>query len=95
MRKSNRISAAIFSTTMLATVMVAPAYAQDAQAEEETYENEPIIVTATLRAADVQDIPIAVTAVQPETLERQGIADIKSLSSVTPSFNIQSSQNRT
>jgi iron complex outermembrane recepter protein len=95
MRKSNRLSAAIFSTTMLATVLVAPAYAQDAQADEENYDNEPIIVTATLRAADVQDIPIAVTAVAPETLDRQGIADIKNLSSVTPSFNIQSSQTET
>jgi outer membrane receptor protein involved in Fe transport len=95
MRKSNRLSAAIFSTTILATMMVAPAQAQDAQADEENYDSEPIVVTATLREADVQDIPIAVTAVAPETLERQGIADIKSLSSVTPSFNIQSSQTET
>ncbi len=43
----------------------------------------------------MQDIPIAVTAVAPETLERQGIADIKTLSSITPSFNIQSSQTET
>jgi outer membrane receptor protein involved in Fe transport len=80
---------------MLATFGFAPAYAQDAQAEEETYENEPIIVTATLRAMDVQDIPLAVTAVAPETLERQGVADIKNLASISPSFNIQSSQTET
>ncbi|MFN3748151.1 MAG: TonB-dependent receptor [Sphingorhabdus sp.] len=95
MRRLNKFAATALSTTMLATFAIAPAYAQDAQAEEESYENEPIVVTATLREADVQDIPIAVTAVQPETLERQGIADIKSLSSVTPSFNIQSSQTET
>lgn len=95
MRRFNRLSAIALSSTMLATFGVAPAYAQDAQAEEESYENEAIVVTATLREADVQDIPIAVTAVQPETLERQGIADIKTLSSITPSFNIQSSQTET
>ena len=95
MRRLNKFAAAALSSTMLATFGIAPAYAQDAQAEEETYENEPIVVTATLREADVQDIPIAVTAVAPEALERQGIADIKTLSSITPSFNIQSSQTET
>ena len=44
---------------------------------------------------DVQDIPLAVTAVAPETLERQGVADIKNLASISPSFNIQSSQTET
>ena len=95
MRRFNRLSAIALSSTMLATFGIAPAYAQDAQAEEETYENEPIIVTATLRAMDVQDIPLAVTAVAPETLERQGVADIKNLASISPSFNIQSSQTET
>jgi outer membrane receptor protein involved in Fe transport len=70
------------------------AYAQTAQAEEDSGD-EPIIVTATLRAMDVQDIPLAVTAVAPEVLERQGINDIKNLASISPSFNIQSSQTET
>jgi len=57
-----------------------------AQVEDE------IIVTATKRAQSVQDIPIAVTAVTPKQLERQGILDIKSLSSVVGGLSIQSSQ---
>lgn len=95
MRRLNKFAATALSSTMLATFAITPAYAQDAQAEEESYENEPIIVTATLRAMDVQDIPIAVTAVAPEALERQGINDIKNLASISPSFNIQSSQTET
>jgi outer membrane receptor protein involved in Fe transport len=75
-------------------MLVPAAYAQTAQAEEESGD-EPIIVTATLRAMDVQDIPLAVTAVAPEALERQGINDIKNLASISPSFNIQSSQTET
>jgi iron complex outermembrane recepter protein len=91
MRKLHLISA-----TALAMSLSMPAFAQDApQAEEDTDESQPIIVTATLRAMDVQDIPLAVTAVAPETLERQGISDIKNLASVSPSFNIQSSQTET
>ncbi|MFN6934170.1 MAG: TonB-dependent receptor [Tsuneonella sp.] len=66
-----------------------------AQAATEEDDKDVIIVTATLRAADVQDIPIAVTAVAPEALERQGVTDIKTLSSISPSFNIQSSQTET
>lgn len=66
-----------------------------AQAQEEPTPENVIIVTATLRAADVQDVPLAVTAVQPAELQRQGIDDIKSLSTLSPSFNIQSSQTET
>lgn len=66
-----------------------------AQAQEDPAPENVIIVTATLRAADVQDIPLAVTAVQPVELQRQGIDDIKSLSTLSPSFNIQSSQTET
>ena len=71
------------------------AFAQDAQADDDEASGAPIIVTATLREADVQDIPLAVTAVAPEALERQGVNDIKLLSSISPSFNIQSSQTET
>ena len=48
---------------LLCTVsMTSMAQAQDAQ-DSDAPEREVIIVTATLRAADVQEIPIAVTAV--------------------------------
>jgi outer membrane receptor protein involved in Fe transport len=65
-----------------------PVFAQDATDDGD----KPIIVTATLREANVQDIPIAVTAVAPEALERQGVRDIKNIASISPSINIQSSQ---
>ena len=69
-----------------------PAHAQDLDIEDEAYEGEVIIVTATQRESDVQDIPIAVTAVTPAELNRQGINNIQTLGAVAPSFNIQSSQ---
>ncbi|CAN1557715.1 CirA Outer membrane receptor proteins, mostly Fe transport [Sphingomonadaceae bacterium] len=84
----------IISATALAMSLAMPAYAQNAPETEEEASDE-IIVTATLRAMDVQDIPLAVTAVAPEALERQGINDIKNLASISPSFNIQSSQTET
>ncbi len=94
MRRFNRVMAAALCSTICSALTVPAAYAQGAQAEEDSGD-EPIIVTATLRAMDVQDIPLAVTAVAPETLEREGVSDIKTLSSISPSFNIQSSQTET
>ena len=84
--------------TLLASVCAGaiafPAFAQDVAQGDEA-EDQPIVVTATLRVMDVQDIPLAVTAVSPVQLERQGVTDIKSLASISPSFNIQSSQTET
>ncbi len=94
MRRFNRVITAALCSTICSAMLVPAAYAQTAQAEEDSGD-EPIIVTATLRAMDVQDIPLAVTAVAPEALERQGINDIKNLASISPSFNIQSSQTET
>ena len=64
-----------------------------AQAHEET-EGErklgTVTVTATQRTESVEDVPIAVTALSSETLERAGIADIKSLDSAAPSVSMNS-----
>ncbi len=80
------------SASLVAMISATPAFAD---ATDSADDQDTIVVTATLREADVQDIPLAVTAVMPATLERQGVADIKTLSSITPSFNIQSSQTET
>lgn len=77
----------LIGTSALAMAVATPAYAQD-----NTIDENVIIVTATLRAANVQDIPIAVTAVSPNELERQNVQDIRTLSSITPSFSLQTSQ---
>ena len=94
MRRFNRVITAALCSTICSAMLVPAAYAQTAQSSDDSGD-EPIIVTATLRAMDVQDIPLAVTAVAPEALERQGVNDIKNLASISPSFNIQSSQTET
>ena len=94
MRRFNRIITAALCSTICSAMLVPAAYAQTAESSDNSGD-EPIIVTATLRAMDVQDIPLAVTAVAPEALERQGVNDIKNLASISPSFNIQSSQTET
>ncbi|MEM7728759.1 MAG: TonB-dependent receptor [Pseudomonadota bacterium] len=97
MQNHSRIASALLTSSILAGSMLAlPAYAQDStEPETEIFAEDVIIVTATRRASDVQDIPIAVTAITPAQLERQGIVNIADLSSVTPGFNLQSSQTET
>ncbi len=88
-RKTKWLS--IVSASAIAFAASQPTYAQDSE-EDSIDDDNIIIVTATQRASDVQDIPIAVTAVTPAQLEQQGIQDIRTLGSVSSSFNLTSSQ---
>jgi len=80
---------------LCSTALVTPVYAQDAEGAEDDADDNTIIVTATRRAENLQEIPLAVTAVSTEQLDRQGIADIRSLSAVSASFNLNSSDTET
>ena len=68
------------------------------QAQAETGEGlADIVVTATRRAENLQDIPLSVATVDDETLAaiNSGGADIRGLSGRVPSLNIESSFGRT
>ncbi|MEO0549763.1 MAG: TonB-dependent receptor [Pseudomonadota bacterium] len=54
-----------------------------------------VTVTATQRESDIQSVPIAVTALDPVQLEREGVADITNLESVAPSFGLSTSGTQT
>jgi len=54
--------------------------------------DDEVIVEATRRASNIQDVPLAVTAVSPQLLKVGGVDDITDLANVVPGFNIQSSQ---
>ena len=60
-------------------------------AQSNTVDDE-IIVTATRRAESIQDVPIAVTAILPDDLEKQGVVNIQNLTSVAPSFSTSQAQ---
>ena len=91
MRRFKRVISTALCGVM-ASAMIAPvAFAQTEEAAEEVDPNV-IIVTATRRAQDVQDIPLAVTAVSPVQLERQGVVSVSQLSQVSPSFSASNAQ---
>ena len=89
----------LFASTALAVCAFAatPAFAQDAEPDtsataEPAVDDNVIIVTATRRAEDVQDIPLAVTAVSPAQLERQGVVNVQDITTVSPSFSTSNAQ---
>ncbi len=52
---------------------------------------DEIVVTATKREAGIQDVPIAVTAFSGQQLQRVGINDVSALQTISPTFNLNSS----
>ncbi len=84
---------ALLGTTLAASMaglgVAAPAIAQ------ETQDSETIIVTATRREQALQDVPLAVTAVNAEQLERQNVVSTADLMRVAPTLQIQSSNSET
>nr|WP_298931038.1 TonB-dependent receptor [uncultured Erythrobacter sp.] len=85
--------AAYAAGLMACSSFTAPAFAQDGdQLEAPEQDDSVIIVTATRRAQDVQDIPIAVTAVTPEQLDKQGVVNVQNITQVSPSFSTSNAQ---
>jgi len=82
LRKSR---AGLLAMSALAGVAVAaPATAQDAANDDNT-----IIVTAQLRAQNLQDTPLSITAVTGEMLEARSQTNLTELSAQTPSLLLQ------
>jgi len=81
MKNLKFVSACLLATTALTVPEIAAAQIDD-----------EVIVTATRRAESIQDVPIAVTAILPEDLEKQGVVNIQNLTSVAPSFSTSNAQ---
>ena len=77
------------ASALVLSAAIPAAVAQDQDDGQRTLST--VTVTATQRAESIQDVPIAVTALDPEALERAGVADIRNLDQVAPSFNMNTS----
>lgn len=85
----NRFSTAV-SAFALAFALVAPAAAQESDAEQPADDGIGlIIVTAQKRAENVQDVPIAITAVGSQFLETRGIDSIDDLGTIAPNVKFE------
>lgn len=86
----------VVSCCALATSLAAPVYAQDTgttPVEETTAptgaRNTEIVVTAEFRAANLQDTPIAITAVNAEMLEARGQTDVAEVAGQAPNVTLK------
>jgi outer membrane receptor protein involved in Fe transport len=85
--------AAYAAGLMACSSFTVPAFAQDNDTVAAPDADEGvIIVTATRRAQDIQDIPIAVTAVGQDQLDKQGVVNVQNLTQVSPSFSTSTAQ---
>ncbi len=66
------------------------AFAQDEQGEEELQPENVIIVTAQGRQQALADVPVAISAINSDTLINSGANDIRQLNQVAPSLLVSS-----
>jgi iron complex outermembrane recepter protein len=94
-----KIANTVLRSAMLSTISLASlgagsvAYAQDdAAVEEEVFEEDAIIVTATKREQTLQDVPVAVSVTSAEAIERAQVRDLKDLQTLVPSLRVSQLQ---
>ena len=81
-RRAPILSGRAFSFIILGALAVpASAFAQDLTLDT-------IVVTAQKRTQNVQDVPIAITAVTPEIMQNRGIASVAQLSDLAPNVTL-------
>jgi iron complex outermembrane receptor protein len=79
--------AAILCAAALGSLGVAPAaFAQEQKDDDSLFET--IIVTAQKREQSIYDVPVAISAFTPETMEKQGITDLTDIGKFVPNLNI-------
>ncbi len=94
MRFNRRYSSKLLCGAALFTLMAAaPVIAQETATDEEDSARTlgQITVTATRREASIQDIPIAVSAYNQDSLDKAGVSDLSTLDQVSPSFSLNTS----
>nr|WP_240704722.1 TonB-dependent receptor [Croceicoccus sediminis] len=83
--------AAFAGASVLALVSTA-AFAQDAEDAKQRPPQaggiQEIVVTAQKRAENVQDVPIAITAFAGDALQERAVADVSSLSNISPNVTL-------
>ncbi|MDB5724065.1 MAG: TonB-dependent receptor [Novosphingobium sp.] len=87
----------LVGVSAVAAAVASPAFAQDQGASAQSQAGTPeesgvalddIVVTAQRRAENLQDVPIAVSAVTAEALQNTGITSTRELTQIVPSVQI-------
>jgi iron complex outermembrane receptor protein len=90
--RSKAFRIALLTSALGLTATAVPALAQSAPdgAGPEAASNENVIVVTTRKRAErLQDVPLAITALSGEELERKGISSLSDLAAQTPGLTFQ------
>ncbi len=79
-----------FSVACIALSIPSLSYAQEEPQAEEATQDDEIVVTAQGRTQLLSDVPVAISAVNAETLQNSGANDIRQLNQVAPSLLVSS-----
>jgi iron complex outermembrane receptor protein len=79
LRLRRREQVNVLTAAVLTALYGASAFANDAAVEEPATSLDEVIVTASRRAVQAEDLPISITAVAGEALEQAGIQDVADL----------------
>lgn len=90
MRKKSQLLVLTVSPLALFAV-TAPAFAQDATAEDDADSQGEIIVTATRQSQSINKVPLSVSALSREALDSRGIRDFTDVIRQTPGVTIERS----
>jgi Outer membrane receptor for ferrienterochelin and colicins len=94
--KKNRVLARMFTTVSLAAIGLSssPALAQAAPDEApESRGLQEIVVTARKVAENLQDVPVAVTALSGDDLIDRNVQRVQDVANFTPGFSIRQGSN--
>lgn len=83
-------SYALGGTALLASI----SFMAGSAAAQEASQIEDIVVTARKQSERLQEVPIAITAMSAEEMQRRGIREVTDLSSIAPGLNIEKDQGR-
>ncbi|WP_374571197.1 TonB-dependent receptor [Phenylobacterium sp.] len=78
------------SVSAVALIAASSAHAQTASDADDGVTIEPIVVTAQKRAENMQDVPVAISALSSKALEEQRVMSIVDLDNLAPGLRISS-----
>ncbi|PKP86713.1 MAG: TonB-dependent receptor [Alphaproteobacteria bacterium HGW-Alphaproteobacteria-17] len=90
LRAARLLRTSALGVSLAVATVSAPAFAQDAADTAADDGNSDIVVTAQGRAQRLADVPVAISAVNAETLQNSGANDIRQLNQVAPSLLVSS-----
>lgn len=90
LRAARLLRTSALGVSLAVAAVSVPAFAQDAADTAADDGNSDIVVTAQGRAQRLADVPVAISAVNAETLQNSGANDIRQLNQVAPSLLVSS-----